>query len=99
MRIALTAAFLALAVAGCQSAQDSMVDAEFTCQEAGLRPGTRAFERCANVNYSRNRQQSQDAANAVALGAAAGVIGGAVIGAASAPRYYPYYRCNRWGCW
>lgn len=78
-----------------------MADAEYTCEAAGLRPGSRGFERCTNVNYDRNRRQSQDAANAVAVGAAAGVIGGAIVGAAaSQPTYYPYYRrCNRWGCW
>ena len=104
IRIAAAAGLLIVLLAACQSPQQSMDDAEYTCEASGLRPGTRAFERCANVNYSYNRQRSQDTANAVAIGAAAGAIGGAVVGAASTPRYYyhrPYYyrHCNAWRCW
>ncbi|GGC92100.1 hypothetical protein GCM10010994_57390 [Chelatococcus reniformis] len=89
---------LLLSLAACQSPQDSMVDAQMTCSASGLRPGTRAYERCESVNYQQNRQKSDQTANAVAVGAAAGVVGGALLGAATAPRPY-YYRCRGWGCW
>jgi hypothetical protein len=99
MRILLVAGALALALAACQTAQDSAVEAEFTCRDAGLRPGTRAYDRCVNATYARYRRQSDQDASQVAVGAAAGLVGGAVLGAATAPRHRYYYRCNAWGCW
>ncbi|MBG0812292.1 hypothetical protein IY145_23795 [Methylosinus sp. H3A] len=83
--------FASVSLSACQSVQESAANAEYTCEAAGLRPGTRRFERCARVNYAQNRAQSDQAAAAVATAAAAGVIGGAVIGAATAPRYGYYY--------
>jgi hypothetical protein len=90
----------AISLSGCQSVQQSSANAAYTCEAAGLRPGTRRFERCHDANFAQNRAQSDEAAAAVATAAAAGVIGGAVIGAAASrpsygyygPRYYrPYY--------
>ncbi len=92
LNFALLVAALASSLAGCQSVQELAADAEYRCEAAGLRPGTRRFERCAHVNYTQNRAQSDQATAAVATAAAAGVIGGAVIGAAAAtPRYGYYY--------
>ncbi|MGV6872934.1 hypothetical protein ACUSIJ_09600 [Pseudochelatococcus sp. B33] len=108
MRAILILAALGLVLSGCQSTQESMYSAERVCLGAGLKPGTRAFDNCANAAYAENRRQSDQAAAAVAVGTAAGVIGGTVVGAASTrnDRYYygrrgPYWgpRCNRWGCW
>ena len=90
----------AISLSGCQSVQQSAASAAYTCEAAGLRPGTRRFDRCQEANFAQNRAQSDEAATAVAAAAAAGVIGGAVIGAAASrpcsgyygPRYYrPYY--------
>ncbi|BDV36360.1 hypothetical protein SS37A_38900 (plasmid) [Methylocystis iwaonis] len=89
-------------LAGCQSAQQSAANAEMTCEAAGLRPGTRRFERCANVNYAQNRAQASQTEAAVATAAAAGVLGGALVGAAASrpvyygPAYYPVYRAPYW---
>ncbi|MBB3808895.1 hypothetical protein [Pseudochelatococcus contaminans] len=103
MRAVLILGAVSLILAGCQSTEESMYSAERVCLNAGLKPGSRAFDRCANAAYDENRRQSDQAATAVAVGAAAGVIGGAVVGAAAAqPRGYYYGwgpRCNRWGCW
>ncbi|KZE29233.1 hypothetical protein IMF23_10955 [Chelatococcus daeguensis] len=98
MRVLFVAGALALTLAACQTAQESAVDAEFTCREAGLRPGTRSYDRCVNAAYNSNRRQADQAASQVAVGTAAALVGGAVLGAATAPRGY-YYRCNAWGCW
>lgn len=77
------------ALAGCQSVQESAMNAAMTCQAAGLRPGTRRFDRCQSVNYMQNRAQSNQTEAAVATAAAAGVLGGALVGvAASRPVYY-----------
>lgn len=88
-----------------------MYSAERVCTSAGLRPGTRAFDNCANAAYAENRRQSDQAATAVAVGTAVGVVGGAVVGASAARSndnyyyygrrggYYYHPRCNRWGCW
>lgn len=81
----LITALAADGLAGCQSAQESAANAAMTCEAAGLRPGTRRFERCEGVNYAQNRAQASQAEAAVATAAAAGVIGGALVGACSAP--------------
>lgn len=88
-------------LAGCQSGQESAANAVMTCEAAGLPPGTRRFERCQDVNYVQIRAQASQAEAA----AAAGVVGGALVGvAASRPYYYgpayyppyPYYRAPYW---
>ncbi|KAB0266665.1 hypothetical protein [Microvirga brassicacearum] len=95
MRIAIIIGATALALAGCQTAEQSMANAESVCLETGLKPGTRAYARCQNAGYRNNVAQSNAAANQAVAGAAVGVIGGAVIGAAAAR---PSYYCG-WGCW
>jgi hypothetical protein len=98
MRLALiagTIGVLALSLAGCQTAEQSMANAQDVCLQSGLKPGTRAYARCTDANYRNNVAQSNAAASQVAAGAAIGVIGGAAIGAATAPGYY----CRGWGCW
>ncbi|MFT0891300.1 hypothetical protein [Pseudochelatococcus sp. G4_1912] len=111
MRIILLMAAITTVLAACQSTQESMYSAERVCTSAGLRPGTRAFDNCANAAYAENRRQSDQAATAVAVGTAVGVVGGAVVGASAARSndnyyyygrrggYYYHPRCNRWGCW
>ena len=99
MRLAITiglVGLVGLGLAGCQSTEQSMASAQSVCLEAGLRPGTKAFERCTNASFRNNVAQSNAAANQAVAGAAIGVLGGAAIGAAaSRPRYY----CHGWGCW
>jgi hypothetical protein len=90
-------AAVGLTLAGCQTAEQSMVNAENVCVESGLKPGTKAYARCTNANYRNNVAQSNAAATQVAVGTAAGVIGGAVVGAAAARP--GYYYCRGWGCW
>lgn len=58
-----------------------------TCEAAGLRPGTRRFERCQDVNFAQHRAQAGRAEAAVATAAAAGLIGGALAGAAASRPY------------
>lgn len=108
MRAILVVAAFGLVLSGCQSTQESMYSAERVCLSAGLKPGTKRFDDCANAAYAENRRQADQAATAVAVGTAAGVIGGTVVGAAASRsnnNYYysrgPYWgpRCNRWGCW
>ena len=84
---------LAIMLAGCQTASQSRMGAEDACLASGYRPGTRTYNRCVQSAYSDYRAQSQASANAVAAGAAAGLIGGAVIAAGSEPYYGsgPYY--------
>jgi len=95
MRLAIILGTAALVLAGCQTAEQSMANAESVCLESGLKPGTRTYARCKNANYRNNVAQSNAAASQVAVGTAVGVVGGAAIGAAAArPRYY----CG-WGCW
>lgn len=94
MKVVIVAGALALLVAGCQTRQESLVDAEITCESQGFRPGTRAYNQCRAANYSENRRANAEASNAVAAGVAAGVIGGAIGAAASRPYYrrgYGYY--------
>jgi hypothetical protein len=92
---------VALLLAGCQTPQQNMQSAQYVCQQSGLRPGTRAYANCIQAGYAQNQQASQNAANAVAVGAAAGLIGGALITESARPRYY--YRgwgyCDAWGCY
>ena len=95
MRLALILGATALILAGCQTAEQSMANAESVCSESGLRPGTKNYERCRNANYRNNVAQSNAAANQVAVGTAVRVVGGAVVGAAAAR---PHYYCG-WGCW
>lgn len=73
-----------------------MANAQSVCLESGLKPGTRAYERCTNASYRNNVAQSQQAASQVAVGTAVGVIGGAAVGAAAAR---PSYYCGWGGCW
>lgn len=88
MRAIMIAGLLAVGLAGCQTAQESLADAEVTCEAQGFRPGTRAYNQCRSANYVENRRASNETASAVTAGVAAGVVGGAI--AASASR--PYYR-------
>jgi hypothetical protein len=97
MRLAIILGATALILAGCQTAEQSMANAESVCQETGLKPGSATYRRCVNAGYRNNVAQSNAAANQAAVGAAAGVIGGAVIGAAAARPHY--YHCGWGGCW
>jgi hypothetical protein len=100
MRMKFVIGALALGLAGCQSAAESQISAQNTCSAAGLRQGSAAYNRCVGAAYQENRRQSDQATTAVVAGTAAGLIGGAVLGAASTRgRGYGYYRCNAWGCW
>ena len=87
MRLMLIAGVLAMGLAGCQTAQESLADAEVTCESQGFRPGTRAYNQCRSANYSENRRVSNETGSAVAAGVAAGVIGGALIGASNRGYY------------
>ena len=73
----------AVMMSGCQSAQESMNSAYATCDRAGLRPGTLEYRRCTQSLYEENRQKSDQAATAVAVGVAAGAIGAYAISEAS----------------
>jgi hypothetical protein len=95
MRLAIILGTAALVLAGCQTAEQSMANAESVCMESGLKPGTKNYERCKNANYRNNVAQSNAAANQVAVGTAVGVVGGTALGVAAAR---PHYHCG-WGCW
>jgi hypothetical protein len=95
MRLAIILGASALILAGCQTAEQSMANAESVCVQTGLKPGTKTYQRCVDAGYRNNVAQSNAAANQAAVGAAAGVVGGAVLGAAAAR---PHYYCG-WGCW
>ena len=97
MRTFVIVGVLAAALAGCQTTQESLADADITCQSQGFRPGTRAFQQCRSANYVENRRASNETASAVAGGVAAGVIGGAII-AGSNRSYYGrgYYGPGYW---
>ncbi|MEN3930301.1 hypothetical protein WJT86_04400 [Microvirga sp. W0021] len=101
MRLVLIAGVASVLLAGCQSASESMYNAESACRQAGLKTGTNAFQRCVDANYNNSRRQSEQATNAAVLAGAAGVVGGAVLGANSRPYYSRpyYYRCRGWGCY
>ncbi|WNJ91112.1 hypothetical protein [Bosea sp. 685] len=81
----LVLALCAGALTGCQTTQESLADAEVTCESQGFRLGTRAYQQCHSANYVENRRASNEAASAVAAGVAAGVIGGVIAGAAVRP--------------
>ncbi len=87
MRKLFVAGAIALALAGCQTPQESLASATDVCRQSGLRPGTQSYSRCVNGNYQENRRVSQETSNAVAAGVVAGVVGGAIIGASSRPYY------------
>lgn len=99
--IAIAVVTAAGGLAGCQSVQESASNAAMTCEAAGLRPGSRRFARCQSVNYMQNRAQSNQTEAAVATAAAAGVLGGALVGVAASrpyyygPAYYPPYPVYR----
>jgi outer membrane lipoprotein SlyB len=81
------AAAIALALAGCQTAEQSYASARSTCRAQGLKGAQ--FTRCVNATYAANRRQAQDSANAVAVG----VVGGALLGAALTHHHHrSYYR-------
>jgi hypothetical protein len=81
------------------------------CIASGLRPGTKAYQRCYGANYMNLRANSEQAQNAAIAGAALGLAGGAIAGAAIANsnnyyyggwgprRYYWGGRCRWGGCW
>lgn len=101
MRFALLASVLAVVLAGCQSPEQSMDNAETVCLRTGLKPGTARYNRCIEASYENNRRNSEQATNAAVIGAAAGVIGGAAIASSRNNYYYGrpyYYRCRGWGC-
>jgi hypothetical protein len=87
MRYVFVAGAIALALAGCQTPQESLATATDVCRSSGLRPGTSAYSRCVNGEYRENRRASEATGNAIATGVVAGVVGGAIIGAASRPYY------------
>lgn len=98
MRSILIVGAMAALLAGCQTAQESMADAEVTCEAQGFRPGTRAYQQCRSANYVENRRASNEAGSAVAAGVAAGVVGGAIAAGASRSYYYGpgYYGPRRY---
>ena len=98
MRSILIVGAMAALLAGCQTAQESMADAEVTCESQGFRPGTRAYQQCRSANYVENRRASNEAGSAVAAGVAAGVVGGALI-AADTRAYYGRGYYGRRGYW
>ncbi len=82
--------------AGCQTPEQSSFQASNVCVAAGLHPGTAAYSRCYSANYANLRYNSQEAENAAVAGAALGVAGGALAGAAIA-NSGPYYYGGGWG--
>lgn len=98
MRTILIVGAVAALLAGCQTPQESLADAQLTCEAQGFRPGSRAFNQCRSANYVENRRASNDASNAVAAGVAAGVVGGVVAGAVARPYYRRgyYYGPGYW---
>ena len=104
---------IAGAAAGCQTPEQSSMQASDVCMASGLHPGTKAYQRCYAANFSNLRANSQQAQNAAVAGAALGVAGGALAGAAIANSNNYYYggwgpgwgrpgwgpRCGWGGCW
>jgi hypothetical protein len=95
---------IAGAVAGCQTPEQSSMQASNVCVASGLRPGTKAYRRCYAANYTNLRVNSEQAQNAAIAGAALGVAGGALAGAAIANSNGYYYggwgpSCGYGGCW
>jgi outer membrane lipoprotein SlyB len=99
MRAIIIAGLLAVGLAGCQTAQESLADAEVTCEAQGFRPGTRAYNQCRSANYVENRRASNETASAVTAGVAAGVVGGAIAASASRPYYRRGYYYGGPGYW
>lgn len=91
LRSLATASVLAVSLAGCQTPEQSMMSAQDLCVDSGYRPGTRTYNRCVRGAYAENRRDAQAASNAVAAGAVAGLVGGAVVAASTAPVYGPGY--------
>lgn len=86
-------------LAGCQTPEQSAVSAAVTCDQAGLRPGSRRFARCQDAVYQQNRAQSDQAATTAAVVGAAALAGGVIAGAAASRPYYygpGYYRPYYW---
>ncbi len=71
---------IAGAAAGCQTPEQSSMQASNVCMASGLHPGTHAYQRCYAANYANLRANSQQAENAAVAGAALGVAGGALAG-------------------
>ena len=99
MRTILIVGALATVLAGCQTAQESLADAEITCEAQGFRPGTRAYQQCRSANYVENRRASNEASSAVAAGVAAGVVGGAIAASANRGYYRRGYYYGGPGYW
>ncbi len=91
-----TLAVLSASLAGCQTPEESASNAQSTCYEQGLRPGSYRFQRCVDATYRNNRAQSDQAANATALGVGAALVGGAVLGAAINNNNNDHYRYRRY---
>lgn len=87
MKALAVAGVVAVMLAGCQTAQESLASAEIICESQGFRPGTRSYQQCRSANYVENRRASNEAGAAVAAGVAAGVVGGAIV-ASSNRGYY-----------
>jgi hypothetical protein len=96
---------IAGAAAGCQTPEQSSMQASNVCVASGLHPGTKAYGRCYAANYTNLRANSEQAQNAAIAGAALGVAGGALAGAAIANSNGYYYgggwgpSCGYGGCW
>lgn len=99
MRTILIVGALATVLAGCQTAQESLADAEIACEAQGFRPGTRAYQQCRSANYVENRRASNEASSAVAAGVAAGVVGGAIAASANRGYYRRGYYYGGPGYW
>ncbi len=103
MRFVLLAGVAAVLLAGCQSADESMYNAESVCRQSGLKPGTSRYQRCVDASYQNNRRQSEQATNAAVIAGVAGLAGGAIAASNNNSYYYGggrgyYYRCRGWGC-
>ncbi len=72
-----------LLVSGCQSPRQSMDSAYVTCANSGMQPGSWQHDRCTRNVYAENRQKSDEAAAAVAVGVAAGAVGAYAISQAA----------------
>jgi hypothetical protein len=61
---------IAGAAAGCQTPEESSMQASNVCLASGLHPGTKAYRRCYAANYMTLRANSEQAQNAALAGAA-----------------------------
>ncbi len=73
----------ATVLSGCQSSQQSLNSAYVTCDRTGLRPGSLEYQRCTQSVFEDNRQKSNEAATALAVGVAAGAVGAYALSEAS----------------